>query len=225
MSLIKRKKRPLARDSASFRDDRQFFVACDDTYAPKQYFGFFRLSRVHVEVVPTSEGKCAARDVLKRLLEYSREFEPEDDDELWMLLDTDHYTTGTHLRSFLSAIRNARKKRVNVALSKPCFELWLLLHHEEEAAVRSLLSGGEVVEALRAKLGQYDKTKLKREHYPLSSVAEAVKRAERLEKGSKRGDIPKGNASQVHLLWRAMVAESLALQLPPELRSLLPPGA
>ena len=53
MSLIPRQPRPLARDSASLRDDRLFIVACDDTFAPKQYFDFFRLTRVHIHVVPT----------------------------------------------------------------------------------------------------------------------------------------------------------------------------
>jgi hypothetical protein len=221
MSLIKRKKRPLARDAASLRDDRQFFVACDDTYAPKQYFGFFRLSRVHIEVVPTVGGRCAAGDVLKRLLEFSRKFEPAEDDELWMLLDTDHYTKSTHVKSFNAAIKKAKKLRVNVAVSKPCFELWLLLHHESEFAVGSLSNASDVAQALRAKLGQYDKTKLKPEHYPLKRVPDAVKRANRLDGSVVGGDIPQSNTSRVYLLWKSLVSEALPSQLPPELRSLL----
>jgi hypothetical protein len=38
MSLVQRQPRPLTRDAVSLRDDRLFIVACDDTYAPKQYF-------------------------------------------------------------------------------------------------------------------------------------------------------------------------------------------
>ena len=89
MSLFQRKNRPIPsrdKDPEILRDDRLFIVACDDTYAPKQYFGFFRLPRVHVHVQETTDGSSVAQYVLERLLSY----EYEDDDELWMLLDTDH---------------------------------------------------------------------------------------------------------------------------------------
>ncbi len=221
MSLLRRKKRPLARDAASLRDDRQFFVACDDTYAPEQYFGFFRLSRVHIQVVPSVGGRCAAGDVLKRLLEYSRQFGPEEDDELWMLLDTDHYTKASHVRSFVATIKRAQKKNINIALSKPCFELWLLLHHENESVVGSLSNASDVARALRAKLGQYDKTKLKQKDYPLNTVPDAVKRAEKLDESVTGGDIPQENTSRVYLLWKAIVSKALPSQLPSELRNLL----
>src|SRR6266849_4751622 len=99
MSLVARKARPLKRDSDSLRDDRLFIVACDDTYAPKQYFEFFKIIRVKIHVVATQDGTSAAEHVLERL----RNIDHEDDDELWMLLDTDHYTTGSHLKSFTTA--------------------------------------------------------------------------------------------------------------------------
>ncbi len=146
MSLNPRLPRPLTRDSASLRDDRLFIVACDDTYAPKQYFNFFRITRVQVYVVETQDGSSAAAHVLDRLLSYAH----GEDDERWMLLDTDHCVQGTHLAGFLAAQREAERQRVNVALSKPSFELWLLLHHVEETALGALPAAKDVAEALRA---------------------------------------------------------------------------
>jgi hypothetical protein len=67
MSLIQRKPRPLNRDVADFRDDRLFIVACDDTYAPKQYFSFFNITRVQVHVVPTEDNSSQLPDALKGL--------------------------------------------------------------------------------------------------------------------------------------------------------------
>ncbi len=186
MSLIQRKSRPLTRDTISLRDDRLFIVACDDTYAPKQYFDFFRITRVQIHVVPTVDGTSAAEHVLGRLLE----FEHEPDDERWMLLDTDHCTEGTHLQSFLSAIREAKRQGVEVALSKPCFDLWLLLHHLPENEVVSLSNARSVEAALRARLGQYNKTKLKREHYPIASVSAACSRAAKLDEASAAVTFP-----------------------------------
>jgi hypothetical protein len=127
VSLIPRKPRPLVRDSASLRDDRLFIVACDDTHAPMQYFDFFRFPRVKVAVIPSEPGSHDAQRVLDRLLTYEYEL----GDERWLLLDTDHYTQGTHLKSFLPVIQLAKQKGIRIALSKPCFELWLLLHHLE----------------------------------------------------------------------------------------------
>jgi len=102
MSLTSRKPRPIeARDKepSRLRDDRLFIVACDDTYAPEQYFGFFKLTRVKVFVVPTQDGTSVPRYVLERLLQY----EHEEDDELWMVLDTDHLIQRSHLAGFVQS--------------------------------------------------------------------------------------------------------------------------
>ena len=217
MTLIQRQPRPLARDTASLRDDRLFIVACDDTFAPQQYFDFFRLTRVQVYVVPTQDGTSAASHVLDRLLR----FDHEEDDELWMLLDTDHCAQGTHLATFVDTLAEAKRQGVNVALSKPSFELWLLLHHLDETALGVLPTAKDVEEALRARLGQYNKTSLKQEHYPLASVYDACIRAERLDATVAGGDIPQENTTRVYRLWKAIAAKALPLQLPPELRGLL----
>ena len=218
MALTHRKPRPLNRDAAKFRDDRLFIVACDDTYAPKQYFGFFQIPRVHVHVVATEDGTSAAEHVLGRVMELDH----EKDDELWLLLDTDHCTAGGHVQSFLAAMTAAKQKGINVALSKPCFELWLLLHHEEESSAQLLPDCKAVSDALRAKLGQYNKTNLKPEHYPLASVLEACARSQRLDEAVPGGDIPNASTTRVYKLWTAIAAKALPSQLPPALRGLLP---
>jgi hypothetical protein len=220
MSLIQRKPRPLVRDSASFRDDRLFIVACDDTYAPKQYFQFFRLSRVQIHVIPVVDGLSAAEHALQRL----QGIDHEEYDELWMLLDTDHYTEGAHLKSFTDVITKAKQQGINLALSKPCFELWLLLHHEDESNVGTLSNAAAVEEALRRKLKEYNKKNLKQEHYPLKSVSEAFTRAERLDTNVVGGEIPRNNTTRVYLLWKAILAKTRPSQIPTALRSLHFPG-
>lgn len=210
MSLFQRKARPLKRDDTSLRDDRLFIVACDDTYAPKQYFEFFKIPRVQVHVVPTVNGTSAAHHVLERLLQ----FEHEEDDELWLLLDTDHYTSEGHFPGFISAISEARQRGVHVALSKPCFELWLLLHHVDESAVVYLANAAEAEILLRSTLGEYNKRRLKQEHYPIATVPDACKRAKRRDLDVSGGDNPDGNTSRVYLLWEAIISKALPSQLP-----------
>jgi len=213
MSGVTRKPRPLNRDNSTFRDDRLFIVACDDTYAPAQYFNFFKLPRVQVHVTPTTDGSSAAKHVLTRLLEV----EHEPDDERCMLLDTDHYVQGPHLQGFRETIKDAKKKGINIAISRPCFELWLLLHHVEESAVGSLRNAKETESALRKQLGEYNKARLKGEHYLLASVRDACVRARRLDEAVTGGDIPENNVSRVYLLWQAIVASAASNQLPFEL--------
>jgi hypothetical protein len=221
MSLIERKPRPIAtrdKDPDRLRDDRLFIVACDDRYAPQQYFGFFRFTRVKIHVVPTENGTSVAESVLERLLQ----FDHQEDDERWMLLDTDHVTEGTHLSGFLAALRNAEDRGVKVALSKPCFELWLLLHHTEAADVVSLTNARSVENALRQNIGEYNKTKLKEEHYPQSLVARAYERAQHLDAGVQGGAIPQSNTTRVYQLWKAIASKSLTSQFPEALHGMLP---
>lgn len=208
MSLTSRKPRPITRDSASLRDDRLFIIACDDTYAPKQYFDFFKLPRVRITVIPATAGQHSAQRVLDSLLTY--EFEPGD--QRWLVLDTDHYAQGSHLQSFLPVIQTARQKGIGVALSRPCFELWLLLHHTDEAEAALHEGCKSVDEALRSVLREYNKSNLKPEHYPGDSVKQAIERCRRLDQGTS--DIPATNTSRVYRIWDAIAASVLAYQLP-----------
>ncbi|MDI1292936.1 MAG: RloB family protein [Methylobacter sp.] len=220
MSLIKNiKPRPLNRDTSSLRDDRLFIVASDDSYAPKQYFNFFRLSRVQVHVVetPLDENRCHAIDVLQRL----EAIDHKEEDERWMLLDTDHYVNGSHVKEFRRIIKEAKEKGISVALSKPCFELWLLLHHADKDSVTELDNAKAVEKCLRGRLGEYNKTSLKREHFPVETVAVAYLQARDLDKTVKGGVIPKTNTSRVYRLWEAIIANTLPSQLHPELAALL----
>jgi hypothetical protein len=218
MSLIARKPRPLSRDIGSFRDDRLFIIACDDTFAPKQYFNFFRIPRIQIHVVETTDGSSAAGHVLDRLLT----IEHEADAERWLLLDVDHYDRGHHLQSLTTAIAEARRHGVNVVLNKPCFELWLLLHIVDESAVTRLGSADQVERALRSALGEYNKTQLKREHFPLESVSDACMRAERLDNTVGGGDIPNANTARVYRIWKSVMAKGLPSQFPDAVRGVLP---
>jgi hypothetical protein len=209
------KARPLVRGDGTRRDDRLFLVACDDTYAPKQYFSSLRLSRVQIHVVETDDSKSAAVHVLERL----KRFSVEEGDERWMVLDTDHCIEPNHFPTFIQAITEARQAGMKIALSRPCFELWLLLHHLDEEAIRALGNAAEAEARLREVLGEYNKTNLKPEHYPLASIPEAIKRAERLDAQVQGGDRPTENTTRVYQLLKAILASIPVAQRPEELRT------
>lgn len=214
--MLNRQPRPLTREVQDYRDDRLFIVACDDTYAPDQYFGFFDLLRVKIHVVPTLDGTSHAEHVLARLMSY----ECRDDDERWMLLDTDHCIKDGHVRSFIRTLKDAAKKGVNVAISRSCFEVWLLLHHVEPAAVAHLNNAAETETLLKATLGAYDKRFLNKDSFPLSSVVSACLRAEQLDGQVAGTYIPKSVTSRVYKLWKSIAEGASRQQLPPELLAL-----
>ncbi|WP_321473589.1 RloB family protein [uncultured Paludibaculum sp.] len=207
-----RKPRPLVRDAATLRDDRLFLLACDDRYAPKQYFDFFRIARIQVHVIPTEDGTSSSVHVLDRLL--AIDYEPGD--QRWLVLDTDHYTQAQHVASFQQTLQRARQVGVNVALSRPCFETWLLLHHTGEEAVIGTESAGDIARLIRSHRGEYNKTKLKREHYPIESVIEAIGRAARLDSQVTGGDIPQATTTRVHKIWHEIIKGAHPTQLPKE---------
>lgn len=216
MSLFApRKARPLTRGEGTLRDDRLFLVACDDTYAPKQYFSFLRLSRVQIHVVETDDTKSAAIYVLERLKKVSF----EEGDERWMVLDTDHCIEPNHFPSFIQALTEAQQAGIKIALSKPCFELWLLLHHVDENAVKALRNAAETEVRLREVLGEYNKCNLKPEHYPLASIAAAIGRAERLDAQVQGGNRPAENTTRVYHLLKAILESIPVAQRPEELRT------
>ena len=115
MSSYRKKKGLYPRDKGFRKDDRFIIVACDDTHAPYQYFGFFELPRVRLLILPPHATKSAARHVLDNLLDYAE----EDYDERWLLLDVDHYDQGRHVAGYVATIREAQNKGIRVAISKP----------------------------------------------------------------------------------------------------------
>jgi hypothetical protein len=137
-----------------------------------------------------------------------------------LILDTDHNPEPNHRSNFITVIREAQSNSVHVALSCPCFEMWLLLHHADESEAANLTRCGEVQQAIRARIGEYNKTKLKREHYAEGSAVEAILRAERLDGKVPGGDIPEAPTTRIYRLLRAIVAKSLPSQLPAELRNI-----
>jgi hypothetical protein len=94
----------------------------------------------------------------------------DDFDEIWCVYDVDEFDV-------VPAAREAARRHFRLAVSDPCFELWLLLHHEDCAAF--LASYREVERRLRKHLPAYDKARLDFADYA-SGVADAIRRAEKL---------------------------------------------
>lgn len=208
MSLISGKRISIGRAEREFRDDRFFVVAAEDTYAPDQYFDGLSIPRVKVLVIPTPEGSghSAPIHVVERLKEAKRllkeKGEIQTDDEFWVLVDTDHHFDASHITGTIRALKLASQTGFYHAVSNPCFEVWLLLHHEELATGTTFADPQEVEDRLRQVLGTYNKRSIQPERFTLDGARLAVARARGLEANpdSPNGDWPAGTGSRVYQL-------------------------
>ena len=208
MSLIPGKRMSIGRAERPVRDAPAFVVASEDTYAPKQYFKALGLARVTVVVIPTPEnsGLSSPWHVVERLKEAFRKFRNQDEiqgtDEFWVMLDTDHHMEDNHISGTLRALREARQSGFDLAVSNPCFELWLLLHHADLPEGKVFERSADVALSLSEVLGSYDKTAIGTGRFPLSLVPDAIRRARALESNpdDPDGHWPANTGSRVYRL-------------------------
>ena len=96
--------------------------------------------------------------VLTRLDDYVKEFELTEDDERWLMLDTDHWVEPNHIANFNHVCTQATQKGFKLC-SNPCFEIWLLLHLTDLDAGEGFKRCKEVVQRLK-QLGKYSKRRV-----------------------------------------------------------------
>ena len=94
----------------------------------------------------------------------------DDFDQVWCVYDVDQFNVG-------KPGREAVRRRFELAVSDPCFELWLLLHHEDCTAFQS--GYRDLERRLKKHVANYDKSRLDFAAYA-DGVAAAIRRAEKL---------------------------------------------
>ncbi len=158
------------------RDARIFVIAVEGEKTEAQYFSLFESTRVHLEVLPAGpEGLSAPRQVLERLVKFEDQFDLGGDDERWLVIDVDRQRG-----QFLDEITQvARESGYGLAVSNPCFELWLLLHFQDAHPADTDCAA--VIERLRPHVGGHNKANIRLEAYTPERVVEAAARARALE--------------------------------------------
>ncbi|NER24920.1 MAG: RloB domain-containing protein [Symploca sp. SIO1C2] len=102
------------------REERQrFLIVCEGRETETNYFAKFR---VYKKVVGLGRNPSNIVEAAKNL----REKYKGDYDQIWCVFDRNSWQAD----DFNSAIRDAKKEKINVAYSNEAFELWYLLHFE-----------------------------------------------------------------------------------------------
>ena len=156
------------------RDASLIIIATEGQETEKQYFSIFGNPKVKVVVIPTTDGKSAPVHVLSRLDRIKNDYDLAADDTLWLMTDIDHIRDEQRSQICQEAIQ----KGFNLAVSNPCFELWLYLHFSD--VTTTSISCDQLEGKLRKILGSYNKAKLDLKKY-IGQVSSAVERARALD--------------------------------------------
>lgn len=146
-------------------------IVCGARCTEPQYFAGLRdtLRSPAVDIRIAQQAKAPAQ-----VVQYASSFarrSVQDFDEIWCVVDVDHF-------ELEEAIGLARQHGIELAVSNPCFELWLLLHHDDcRAALNDCTAARH---RLLKQLPNYDKTRLDFAPFA-SSVVKATMRAKALD--------------------------------------------
>ena len=182
----------------AFRDARLIVIASEGKATERIYFKAlakeYTNPRVHVHILERSvdeQNNSSPEHVLKQLNDYKSQYELEADDELWLVVDKDRWT-----EVMLSRVAKECSQEVamHMALSNPCFELWLLLHIEDSALLtpeeqkqwienrRKSKNGDPYLKVrLRQKMGSYHESSYDALAL-IAHVEDAIERARALDK-------------------------------------------
>ena len=125
----------------AFRDARLIVIASEGKDTERIYFKAlakeYTNPRVHIHILERCEDEqnnSSPAHVLQQLNDYKGQYALEADDELWLVVDKDHWT-----EAMLSHVDTActQDNYMHIALSNPCFELWLLLHFVDATLLTS----------------------------------------------------------------------------------------
>jgi hypothetical protein len=189
----------------NFREPKKFFIIATEGECTEEiYFNALRPSRdaaIQIRVLPTKKGKSDPKNVLKRLKSYVSDYGSGGRDELWLVIDFDSWTEAD-LNEVSKAMAGLPKH--HLALSNPCFELWLVL----PLCNKTGGSGKQLQEILRQKLGSYDKNgydvdRLLEEQ----GMAKAIERAKQIDT-PPQDPWPHKSGTHVYRLVEKLIHES-----------------
>ncbi|MDN3353126.1 RloB family protein [Actinomadura sp. DC4] len=183
MSGRRREGRTSRNPSPRRRLSRRVLIVCGGQKTEKQYLdGLKRAERNPSVSVAIKTNPRSPSEVVNHAHKLKRQ-SPEDFDDVWCVFDVDEF------RDIDRAADLARRHRVGLAISNPCFELWLLLHFDDRTAYSP--SYASLLPLLRTHLPDYDKTDLAFTAYA-TGIQQACSRARSLE---PTGEAPYVNPS------------------------------
>ena len=196
----------LRRRAARLEPRKRILIVCEGEKTEPGYLKTLRIEeKIHLLEIEVVEAAGVPKTLVECAVSKKREAERAGRrdptmkyDEVWCIFDVDAHP------NLPEALQQARDNGVHVALSNPCFELWVLLHFQEQTAwidrhsAQSACRGH--IPGLRKDISYVD---LK------DRYQEAVGRARRLDERQRRdGQHGENPTTWVYLLTERLLALS-----------------
>jgi hypothetical protein len=120
------------------RKPKRVFICTEGAITEPKYFKefieYFRIPEAHVKIITRDDTASSPNQILGKVNDYLKELKQSKNyfptDEFWLVLDTDRWGTNLYV-----TIDEACRRGYKLSVSKPCFELWLLLHYKSSGEI------------------------------------------------------------------------------------------
>ena len=165
-------------------------LAVEGEHTEEQYFKPLRGGKIDIEVLSTDAGFSAPQYIEARMDSFLATNRGLEGGEFWLVMDVDRH------HALQAVCGRAVEKGYNLAVSNPCFELWLWLHLEDVDV--SLTTCTQLEAALKTALGGYNKSNVPTDVFH-PNIETAIRRAKVLP-GSAAPPIPAFPGTHVYQL-------------------------
>jgi hypothetical protein len=172
MASRRREGRASRKATLKRRLSQRLLIVCGGRKTEKSYLDGLKRAERNPSISVVIKANPRSPSEVVRHAEKIRQQSPDDFDEVWCVFDVDEF------KDLREAEGLASRYKIGLAVSNPCFELWLLLHFDERTAHCS--SYAALLPDLRKHLPKYDKTCLRFEDY-VTGISAACVRARALE--------------------------------------------
>jgi hypothetical protein len=175
-----------------FRDASFLIVVCEGAVREKIYFETLAKGNQQIKIQVVSpegneKGNSAPHWLLERAINITEELGSNRYDNLWFVLDVDKWK-----RASLEQIKAECQSNWSVALSNPCFEIWLIMHYIDQSLIDSISCRQLKGELNKKVIGGY------KVEIALLNIQNAIKRAK--DSDSTKHFIPALKTTKVYLL-------------------------
>jgi hypothetical protein len=216
---------PLVRQGGFRNAEKMFVLSYEGSVSEKKYFEDFRKSELFnnsgiIEIISLKRPSGRGSDPIsvKNLLhEAKREYRFKGTDEFWLIIDRDDWEMVHHYNFDQLVADCMKEKNFYLAMSNPCFEIWLILHlkdiNEYDEAEKLRILANEKISKYKNYIDGvlseiqgrgYNKRPNPRVFLPLTKIA--IERARELDKSNDT--YPKQLGSHIFkLIERLMIAK------------------
>lgn len=188
---MKNKSSSFKRRKPTLRYKRRYYLVCEGDVTEPDYFNRLKsfYQKSIIDITCLKKQQSAPTYLVKRAIEAQSKLKKED--EIWIILDVDQWTAEQfeELQKW-----EQQKANRNVAVSNPCFEIWLIFHDQlpKDNSKRACQN------YFKKNIAHGNKG-IRSNWLTLDKVMDAVKRSKIRDTGDQ-GIIPNGPTSRIYRL-------------------------